>query len=317
MFFSSRSLAAGLLLVGSEAFAPAINQHQRQLVSPLSAAEGAPQYDKFDGVLREAEKVAEGSFMLHVEATGEPGVKLEYQPGHVLALEIEDASGDLNDDAKKNGGWMRGPYTVSRSTETSLDVLVRVVGKKSKTFSESKPGIPVRFGGKFHVPILEGINKEETKKVVMISTGVGVGPCVGAIELALQDETFPPIALFASYRESNDVAYREHLSNLSSKHNSRFEWQPIVTSEMGRLSSSEENLKVVSDCIQGLGIEESHFHLIGNAQMVKEWKEGLEEAGVPAERVTIEQYFNHKAETDKSAIENIAAAVLTATAVEA
>ena len=318
-----RFLALNVLLASSNAFSPSTTslsfrqQKQSQRVSQLNAADGAPQYDKVDAVLRDAEKVAEGSYMLHVTVPSDANVKLDYQPGHVLALELEDTSGDLNDDAKNNGGWMRGPYTVSRSTHDSLDVMVRVVGKKSKAFAESTPGTPVRFGGKFKVPILEGINKEEAKKVVLISTGVGVGPCVGAIELALQDESFPPVALFASYRETEEVAYREHLDELSQQNPTKFEWKPVVTSQTGRLSKSKDNMSMVTASIKDLSISDTQYHLIGNGQMVNEWKEGLEKAGVPGERVTVEQYFNHKADTDVNVIETIASTIMSSCAVQA
>lgn len=309
----SLALNLVLLLSSSQAFAPSFPQQPR-ILSQLKAADGAPQYDKIDAVLKEAEKVADGSYMLHVETTDD-NIHLDYQPGHVLALEIKDTSGDWNDDAKKNGGWMRGPYTVSRATEKSLDVMVRVVGKKSKAFSEAAAGTPVRFGGKFKVPILEGIPKEEVQKVVLVSTGVGIGPCVGAIELAMQDESFPPIALVASFRESGDVAYREHLDEIFQLHPTKFEWTPVVTSEMGRISKNEETMNVVTKSI--LGISDTHFHLIGNGQMVNEWKDGLDKAGVPDTRITTESYFNHKAESDKAAIETITTSVAASCTVEA
>lgn len=314
-----RIIALNLLLASSSAFLPAANlpfqlkPHQR--VAQLQAADGAPQYDKIDAVLQNAEKIADGTYMLHVQVPS-GGVTLDYKPGHVLAFEMEDNSGELNDDAKNNGGWMRGPYTVSRSTEESLDVMVRIVGKKSKAFSESEPGTPVRVGGKFKVPILDGINKEEVKKVVLLSTGVGVGPCVGAIELAMQDASFPPITLYASYRETGEVAYREHLDEMSQQHPVKFDWKPVITSETGRLSS-EENMEMLTASIEGLGISDTHYHLIGNGQMVSEWKEGLKEAGVPEERVTVEMYFNHKAQPDKKAMDTIASAVTSACAVQA
>jgi ferredoxin-NADP reductase len=281
--------------------------------APLFAANGAPQYDKMEGTLCRVDKASEGSYMLHVKVTnGKDGIKLGYQPGHVLALEIEDASDELNEDAKSNGGWMRGPYTVSRSTESSFDVLIRAVGKKSKAFAESLEGTPVRFGGKFKVPILNGITKNETDNVILISTGVGVGPCVGAIELALQDGDFPPISLFASYRQAGEVAFREHLDNLANDNPSKFLWESIITSENGRISSSMESLNMVAKQISGRGSEDTHFHLIGNGQMVNEWKAGLEKAGVPSGRVTVEQYFNHKAEVNQNAIDNIALAISSA-----
>ena len=88
----------------------------------LHAADGPPQYDKFHATLREAEQVGEGSFMLHIDTED----VVDYEPGHVLALEMEAPPQDDKidsktfEDAKQNGGWMRGPYTVSRSTDKSL-----------------------------------------------------------------------------------------------------------------------------------------------------------------------------------------------------
>jgi ferredoxin-NADP reductase len=307
-----------LLLASSQAFSPALRRTPPR-VSPLQAADGAPQYDKIDAVLETAEKVAEGTYMLHVKVVPSDDVTLDYQPGHVLALELEDTSDDAvqSEDAKTNGGWMRGPYTVSRSTADSVDIMIRVVGKKSRAFAQADAGTPVRLGGKFKIPILEGIDRENVRKVVLLSTGVGVGPCVGAVEMALQqDASFPPIALFASYRESGDVAYRAHLDDLAQQYPTKFCWTPVITCENGRLSKNEDNMRLVTASMEDFGIADTHYHLIGNAQMVNEWKEGLQQAAVPGERVTVEQYFNHKAAPDEKAIATIASAIASACAVQ-
>jgi hypothetical protein len=82
--------------------------------------------------------------MLHIDTED----VVEYEPGHVLALEMkapQEVDGDggnskTQKDAEANGGWMRGPYTVSRSTDKSIDILVKVVGQKSKQFSIAKSG---------------------------------------------------------------------------------------------------------------------------------------------------------------------------------
>ena len=134
-------------------------------------------------------------------------------------METDDSIEDekTTKDAKDNGGWLRGPYTVSRSTEKSIDILIKVVGDKSKRFSTAESGTPMRFGGKFHVPILEGIDVDTTKRIVMISTGVGIGPVVGAVEKALEQESFPPIDLISSYRTENEVVYKDHLSKLQTE----------------------------------------------------------------------------------------------------
>jgi ferredoxin-NADP reductase len=305
------------LALGS-AFVPSTNHQTRKpFVVSLSAEGGAPQYEKRGGILRQAEVVGEGSVMLHIDVVpDDEAPPLEYQPGHVLALEIENPAGTSSDektarDTEANGGWMRGPYTVSRGTDNSFDVLMKVVGDKSKVFESAKPGTPVRFGGKFKVPIVEGISAN-TKRVVLISTGVGIGPCVGAIENLLADDNFSSqVDLYASFRNQPDVIYRDYLNGLMAQDSNQFQWKPVITSEMGRISASEDNVRsVLQDGI--CSVTETHYHLIGNGQMVNEWKAGLAQAGVSAEKVTMEAYFNHKAESSEDAINLIASTVSSA-----
>ena len=196
----------------------------------LYAAGGPPQYDKLEGTLRSAEEVAQGSVMLHIDTS----TSVDYEPGHVLALEVPISKTRLRKlknektikDAKDNDGWMRGPYTVSRSTENTIDILVRVVGEKSSLFANSTEGTSVRFGGKFHVPILEGIDVPTTKRVCMISSGVGVGPCIGATEKALDDGSYPPIDLICSYRNKDEIVYKEQMIKLQMKHPNKFSLPP-------------------------------------------------------------------------------------------
>lgn len=292
------------LFLGSNAFAPS-SRTLRQSKSVLFAEGGPPQYQKFEAVLKEAEVLADGAVMLHVGTDSD----IDYEPGHVLALEIEGdiegKDGKVAEDMKKNGGWMRGPYTVSRGTDNSFDILIKVVGDKSKQFANAKAGTSLKFGGKFHVPIVEGIQKNDTKRVVLISTGVGVGPCVGAIEKALKDETFPPVELCANYRTLGEVVYGDYLDKLQAENPGRFTWKVNISSESGRLSASEENLQAIA-APEGYGLADTHYHLIGNGQLVNEFKTGLAKGGVPDDKLTIESYFGHKTPMDDDAVERIA-----------
>lgn len=304
-------------LLGSNAFAPGpVSFHRR--ASRLFAEGGPPQYDKIDAVLREAEVVSKGSVMLHIDTEE----SIEYKPGHVLALEIQgdvkqmDENDKSKQDAIQNGGWLRGPYTVSRSTENSLDILIKVVGDKSKVLAEAESGTPLKFGGKFKVPIVDGIEKESTKRVVFISTGVGVGPCVGAVEAALKDESFPPVELCASYRTKEEVIYGDYLDELQANNEGRFSWKAIISSEGGRLSESEENLQAIV-CAEGLELNDTHYHLIGNGQLVNEFKAGLAKASVPDDKVTVESYFNHKEAVRDDVIDRIANVIASTACVEA
>ena len=310
--FTMKFLPFALLLVSSS-HAFTLQQTKPRVVHSLTnlhAANGAPQYDKFEATLHKAEVLGEGSVMLNIDTQE----SVEYEPGHVLALEMETDDSIEDDkttkDAKDNGGWLRGPYTVSRSTDKTIDILIKVVGDKSKRFSTAKSGTPMRFGGKFHVPILEGIDVDTTKRVVMISTGVGIGPVVGAVEKALEKGDFPPIDLIASYRYENEVVYKDHLNKLQTEHSDKFSWKTIISSEQGRLSSSEENLKVLTDTSFNADIDSTHYHLIGNGSMVGEFKSGLKKAGVPDEKVTVEMYFNHQAKSDGDVVDRIADSVM-------
>eukprot|EP00546_Thalassionema_frauenfeldii_P014409 CAMPEP_0178918324 /NCGR_PEP_ID=MMETSP0786-20121207/13768_1 /TAXON_ID=186022 /ORGANISM="Thalassionema frauenfeldii, Strain CCMP 1798" /LENGTH=318 /DNA_ID=CAMNT_0020592031 /DNA_START=67 /DNA_END=1023 /DNA_ORIENTATION=- len=307
-----------LQVMESRAFAPPSKVSYRGS-SKVFADGGPPQYDKIDAVLKEVEVLSKGSVMLHIYSE----TTIDYKPGHVLALEIEADVEKLKSDDEKNnadaianGGWMRGPYTVSRATDNSLDILIKVVGSKSKMLSEAESGTPLKFGGKFKVPIVEGIQQDDTKRVVFISTGVGVGPCVGAIEEALKDNSFPPVELYASYRNSDEIVYSKYLDDLQTNNPGKFSWQAIVSSETGRLSASEENLEVIA-APEGLGLDDTHYHLIGNGQLVSEFKTGLEKAGVPKDKVTVEMYFNHKAEANNDVIDRIADAVIATNAIPA
>jgi len=309
------TLFACSLLGVSDAFAPISRFPQGKVAFHLFAASGAPQYDKVDAVLREAEVLAEGSVMLHIDCVHNE-TKLEYQPGHVVALEIqpdqeveEIQNEKLVNDMKNNGGWMRGPYTLTRSTDHSIDILIRVVGDKSERMASAPANTPVKFGGKFKVPILEGIDTSTTKRIVLLSTGVGAGPCVGAIEAALQqdnDSAFPPIELYASYKNKQDIVYSDHLDELAKEHAEKFQWKPVITSEFGRISASEEGLQ---NLLLEKPLQDTHFHLIGNGQMVQEFKAGLAKGGIPNDKITIEMYFNHKATPEQEVIDRIAAFV--------
>eukprot|EP00980_Cylindrotheca_fusiformis_P029656 scaffold23668_cov127-Cylindrotheca_fusiformis.AAC.2 len=275
--------------------------------SPTTTSRLFAEVEKSKATLTQVEEVGNGSVLLHIE-TENP---LEYEPGNVLYLEIEGTSNSDEDDTKKS--WLKGPYTVSRASENILNVILKVVGNRSKTFAAATPGTPLQYGGTFKVPILEGVDVDTTSKVIMISTGVGVGPCVGAIEKALgasSDNNFPPIHLFACYRNPEDVILSDHLDDLQKRNSDQFAWTPILSSSTseGRISSSaNDNLdQLVQACA---GIDDTHFHLIGNGQMVQEFQAGLEKAGVPKNKVTFEMYFNHKAEVDEDAIDRIAKAV--------
>jgi len=268
----------------------------------------APQYTKRPGSVIFNKEVGKSSYLIRVKS--EDDEPLDYKPGHVLALEIPDPENNAADGDQE---WMRGPYTVTRVTTSdegpSFDVLYKVVGKKTETFRTAQVGDVLQFGGKFKVPILEGINQNDgLERVVGISTGVGIGPLIGFAEEALSDPTYPArIDLFVAFREHEDVCCTDVLDDLSTRFANRFSWTPIISSEKGHISTPE-NLKLITDGAANKA-GTTHYHMIGNGSMVNEWTAGLSEAGVPEERVTIEMYFNHKETPRPEAIRSIGEAL--------
>ena len=276
------------------------SRHSR--VALAMAEGGPPKYDKRPASIVSNEKVGRASMLLTVKA--EDGEPVDYQAGHVLALEIQDRDSEPGEEK-----WMAAPYTVTRSSAEArtFDVLYRVVGKKSEIYQASKPGDSLRFGGKYKVPILEGIEREGLERVMGISTGVGVGPLIGFAEEALADPSFPQIHLFLGFREAKDVCCVAALRYLAEAHPERFSWSVILSSIYGHVSAGP-NLWMMSMKTADAKIGSTHYHMVGNGAMVNEWLEGLEKAGLPKERITHETYFNHKAEArqvEVEAIENV------------
>lgn len=329
--------------------------------SPSQLYASSPQYDTFEGTLETSHRLADNSYLLHITAPSNDDSEsiLPYKPGHVIALEIKadtetsgqnpyDRTEKTLKDLENNDGWLRAPFTITRSTKDSFDILIKVVGDKSYTLAHAPENTPIRFGGKFKVPIEDGIveSMEKAKesggsidKIVMISTGVGVGPCIGAIENMLSNQLedddpaenlerfrflylskeqanaeakFPKVELLGLYRENEDVVYGTYLTALKEKFARKFDWQSILSNYQGRLSSTE-NMMSYYLCSKGTdfrgALENTHYHLIGNGSMVNELREGLLKAGVSKDRITEEIYFNHTAKPSEDVVDRIAKAI--------
>jgi hypothetical protein len=177
-----------------------------------------------------------------------------YRPGHVLALELDDAEGNTR----------RGPYTVSRADDEldTLDVIYRVIDptapvpsggaakhsashpsqRKSSLMAKAVAGDRASLGGRFHTPIWAGMQPAGLRAAILISSGVGVGPQLGFVEqcasawhrqehaspqaetrapgpLGEEDEekkSPPPLVrLFAGYRCEGDVVCAQELDRLA------------------------------------------------------------------------------------------------------
>ena len=158
--------------------------------------------------------------------------------------------------------------TVTRAAdESAFDIVYRVIpsGRKTPFMEQLAAGDTVRFGGRFGVPVDEGI-APECDRVVGIATGAGIGPLVGFAEAALArascgcnskhppkaatvctrtatschvhsirtipGEDGPRVELYCGFRDLADVAMGSACETLVAAHPDRFSWRPIVSKPM-------------------------------------------------------------------------------------
>jgi hypothetical protein len=273
-----------------------------------------------------------------------------YLPGHVLALELADAGGTPR----------RGPYTVSRAGSDTIDVIYRVIDpalpvladaphaaaraseRKTSLMAGAQPGDALAVGGRFKVPIWEGIARSGLACVFLISSGVGVGPQLGAVEQLRRElelggdrEAPPPLVrLFAGYREEGDVACAAELDALVSACGLdartgalRFDWVACLSEgaeaagdaraaqagaarrARGRTTTAAPPLIRQAMRQADAPLSACHFHVIGRGSLVAEWSAALASVGVSEGRVSSEIYFGHRETHSDHAARSIAAAL--------
>jgi len=246
---------------------------------------------------------------LRVKAAG----PLDYKPGHILGFGFEE-----------EGDSKQGPYTVTRSSGSTLDIVYRVIpdGRKTPAMAAMAAGAPVRFGGRFGTPIDEGI-APEVERVVGIATGAGLAPLVGYAEQALLLEDGPRIELYGGFASLEDACCATELDALAAAHPAKFSWTACISGPGAAGAGTEEEAAAKRDAGGAGGAwvsgrvtsavppllrttRRTHFHLIGNGAFVKEFKAGCLEAGVDEGRLTSEVYFNGKSEPDPDAVATVA-----------
>jgi len=164
----------------------------------------------------------------------------------------------------------------------------------------------VFFHGPFHTPIQQEI-QADAERIILISTGAGIGPLFGYAEKALTEGEARPMTLYAGFREESHTCLGWELRTLAARH-FNFRWHFALTQPpktwnglTGRVTD------VVPNLIDREHLDTYHFHLVGNGEMVQLMRTALHRAGVSSMRVSIETYFNHHAQPSNEAIDQLAA----------
>jgi NAD(P)H-flavin reductase len=164
-------------------------------------------------------RVADGSMWIALQAVDERPA--DFQPGHVLGLGLKVDDNTL----------MRHAYTVSRGEASSrrFEHLYRVVfgGRMSPLLAQLSPADEVFFHGPFHTPIQQEIDAK-ADRIILISTGAGIGPLFGYAERALSEGEARPMTLYAGFRQESHTCLTAELIALADRH-LNFDWHFTLT----------------------------------------------------------------------------------------
>ena len=201
-------------------------------------------------------------------------------------------------------GYRRSPYCIfsSPNEERTFQHLIRVVpdGPVSNFLSSLKEGDVISFRGPTGRSM---IPKETDTELILLATGVGLGPFNSLFRHLLARGFMNPIRLYWGLRLVDDICLLDELDEIASQH-ANFSYQISLSQPpqdwgglRGRLTES------VPPLLETLGGK--HFYLCGNGAMIAEMSRALSDLGVPKHLIYEEYFFNFKHKPDEEMIARI------------
>ncbi len=229
--------------------------------------------------LTERQVVCPGTLALTFEVTDDQA--FHFLPGYFIAIQADDE--DL--------GKRRSPYCISSppGDERSFRLLIRLVsgGPLSGYLGHLRTGDVISFrgpSGRSMVP------KDAESTLLLLATGVGVGPFLSLCPHLLEQGYDGPIRLFWGLRLVDDLCLVDELEYLKEVY-PNFEYHISLTQPpprwkglQGRLSES------VPERLATLGA--TRYYLVGNGAMIEELSAVLSDLGVDQSSLYQEAYFN-------------------------
>lgn len=203
-------------------------------------------------------------------------------------------------------GYRRSPYCLYGASEEDrmFDLLVRVVpdGPVSIFLGDLEIGDVIGFRGPSGHSM---VPREPDTHLILIATGVGMGPCRCLLRHLAGSEPDRRATLYWGLREKDDVCLLDELLALEralpnfdwhvSMSCSDSDWPPLK----GRVTET------VPPLLETLA--DKHFYLTSNGAMISEMSAALRDVGVPSSRIYEESFFNHKHRPSAEEVEVIAA----------
>jgi len=218
----------------------------------------------------------------------------DFEPGQFVAIDCDHAT----------LGYRRSPYCIFSppNAERSFQLLVRTIpeGPVSLFLSRLEPGDVISFRGATGVSM---IPREPHTELILLATGVGLGPFNSLIRYLAPNGFKRPLRLFWGLRLPEDICLTEELNELAAAY-PNFQYQISLSQPpanwpglRGRVTESAPPL------LETLG--NKHFYFCGNGAMIAEMSRVLSDLGVPQTLICEEYYFNFHHQPDEPALHAI------------
>ncbi|HEX2700716.1 MAG TPA: FAD-dependent oxidoreductase [Acidimicrobiales bacterium] len=220
----------------------------------------------------------------------------EHAPGQFVGVEL----------GVEGLGYARSPYCILSAPrdDRRFELVVRIVrnGPVSRYLGSCQPGEVIAFRGPTGRSM---VPKDDDRDLVLMATGVGVGPLHSLAVHLLRAGFERSITLYWGLRLADDSFLTDDLDALAQRH-PNFSYRITLSQPphdwrglRGRITES------VPPLLPALG--GTRFYLCGNGAMTEEMATALSDMGAAEEYIYQEHYFNQKHVPDPSVLAAIRA----------
>ncbi|MFN2504404.1 MAG: ferredoxin--NADP reductase [Acidimicrobiales bacterium] len=218
----------------------------------------------------------------------------EFRPGYFVGIQA----------VVPEVGTCRSPYCIVSlpNPQRTFQLLIRLVpeGPLSYYLAGLRPGDEIAFRGPSGRSMAAKVGDEE---LVLLATGVGVGPIIPFVEELGRQGFQRPVHLYWGLRLPEDICLVDELDGLVGRY-PFFEYQISLsrppegwTGSSGRLT---ETVPPLLPTLSG-----KRFYFVGNGAMIEEMSTVLSDLGVDRQFIYEEVYFNVRYRADPTVLATI------------
>jgi NAD(P)H-flavin reductase len=284
--------ARGRLAPDIDAVPPRIGSYPVSRLAPERKLQRVDRYDRRAEVTAYETLTSTGTVRVSFKVVDDQ--PFELHPGYFVGIQAEVAG----------FGRRRSPYCIVSppNEDRTFQLLVRLVpeGPLSIYLASLEVGNVIAFrgpSGRSMVP------KKADEELILIATGVGVGPFLALVEHLKTLGFDRPIRLYWGLRLAEDICLVEELESLRQGFEN-FTYQISLSQPSGDWTGLRGRVtETVPQLVDTLGGK--RYYLVGNGAMISEMSTVLSDLGVDIRLIYEEVYFNVKHRPDPEVLKAI------------